>query len=285
MTKKLLILGSGFGLYGYLPAAILAGWSVSTLARYEQKIIDRVELRAFLPKVNLISEYESRAENFQAVAIARTPTQQIELLKDLSSYNGHFYLEKPLGKDAQCHSETLKLLAASHQSFSVGYLFRFQNWYQELIKTSSVDYNVSIEWEVSRSSVSTWKGFAGLGGGLLSYYGVHLLTLLVDLGFDSSSLSFDISWESLIVQSTIPEKKLILTLKYSDSPHFRVKIAGKVWALASPFGTNPVAGIPDPRVPALTAYLKQASDKFEFEAQISHEHKVMELRELLERLL
>ena len=49
-----LILGSGFGLYGYLPAIYKISKNIFLNTKYEKKIKNRAELKKFLKKNNLV---------------------------------------------------------------------------------------------------------------------------------------------------------------------------------------------------------------------------------------
>ena len=289
VSKKLLILGAGFGLYGYLPAAIKNGYSVHTLNRYQSLISSRSELSEFVSGVDFVDEEIINFNLFDGIVIARTPVSQLDFVGSNMDFKGHFFLEKPLGANSDAHSHLVNLLSLRKIEFSVAYLFRHLDWYQELMNVQGRNCSVNIDWRIPEINGDTWKGDSRFGGGLASYYGIHLFSLLVDLGASPDSMEYDYSVSSLIVSGEVESTSIRFSVSYSQSPSFQVEVSKrsdvKNWSLLSPFGLLPSGGLNDPRVPALSEYLRRWGSDENLGDRAIHERKVIEFRRIVEELM
>lgn len=287
MTKRLLILGGGFGLYGYMPAALSNEWQVTTLDRYRNFLNERAELKNYIPRLNFVSENDLNLEVYDGVVIARTPSQQSEVVSSNSTYRGHYFLEKPLGINAKSHAEILRILENNKTSFSVGYLFRYQDWYLQLVSAINSDFHINIEWNISKNTPLSWKDSPVLGGGLLSYFGIHMLSLIVDLGFDEESLELKYRFNTLEAESLKSLQSLNIKFAFSDFSQFQVQLKSQSkdysWNLISPFGSSPSANVFDPRILSLTKYLESWKDHSIIRSPMIHELKVLKLRQSIEQ--
>ena len=157
MNNQLLILGGGFGLYGYLPAAIQTHWQVTTLSRYKSFLEERVELSRLLNRVTFVAENDLEPSAYDAVVIARTPQQQMDFVRSNSSFEGHLYLEKPLGGTVKSTSELLDVLQSRKSNFSVAYLFQYQEWYRAIASQKQSECSVAIDWRITPGRNQNWK--------------------------------------------------------------------------------------------------------------------------------
>jgi hypothetical protein len=291
VNKRLLILGGGFGLYGYLPAAINASWEVSLPSRYQKSLLERVELSDLFSKVKFIeeSDFDLDLNCFEGVVFARTPVQQYEFVRQNPSYKGHYFLEKPLGPTVGLTLGLLNFLQSQESSFSVGYLFRFQEWYKEIVSRKGLRNSISIEWRFSPLKDASWKCDEDSGGGFLSYYGVHLLSLIADLDYSISDLEIESLSNLLTIRSKTSSDSIQIHISSAENPEFQVALKSENevyrWSGASPFGAIPAPGQPDPRIPALTEYLSDPIASYNLIEWISHERKVLDLRETISRVL
>ncbi len=287
MTKRLLILGGGFGMYGYLPAAIYRGFNVSTLDRYQATIQERFELREFLSEINFIGSEPLKFDDYDAVVIARTPAQQMELVKQNLNYRGHFFLEKPLGNSLTNHSKLLDILIRNHLRFSVAYLFRYAEWYKPAIDSIVLGEPLRILWSLPHGESESWKKVESDGGGLLTYYGIHLLSLLAEAKISKDSLRLS-SAENLI-EIFSRNKKISFQIYYSSNSSFKVYTgesdAIPKWDLYSPFGSTPAKGLRDPRIEMLSEYLACIDAGMNNATYANLEIAILELRTCLESLL
>jgi len=289
VNNQLLILGGGFGLYGYLPAAMQTNWQVTTLSRYKSFLEKRVELSGLLNRVTFVAESDLDPNIYDAVVIARTPQQQIDFVRSNSSFEGHLFLEKPLGNTVKSTSELLDVLQSRKSNFSVAYLFLYQDWYRAIASQKQSACNVTINWRITPSRNQNWKKQIDAGGGILSYYGVHLLSLIVDCEYDLQSLQINCGEDFLGIRSKNSSSQLDIKLRVDDVAGFEVNLKGLTgnyhWSGASPFGINPTPEIPDPRIPALIDYLSGWQTHKDLAESIAQERKILRLRQTISEIL
>jgi hypothetical protein len=289
VNNKLLILGGGFGLYGYLPAAMQTYWQVTTLSRYKRFLEDRIELSGLLNRVTFVEENDIELNIYDAVVIARTPQQQIDFVRSNTSFDGHLFLEKPLGNTVKSTSELLDVLQSRKSNFSLAYLFQYQDWYKAIASEKQSECSVTINWRITPSRNQNWKKQIDAGGGILSYYGVHLLSLIVDCEYDLQSLQINYGDDFLGIRSKNSSSQLDIKLTVDDRAGFEINLKGLTgsyhWRGASPFGINPTPDIPDPRIPALVEYLSGWQTHKDLTEAIAQERKILRLRQTISEIL
>ncbi len=109
MSKQLLILGGGFGLYAYLPAALKANWQVSTLKRYRNFLSNRTELVDFVGQITFEEEDGLDLDLYAGIVVARNPIEQFKFVQQALDFKGHYFLEKPIGATMDSSLELLKI--------------------------------------------------------------------------------------------------------------------------------------------------------------------------------
>lgn len=289
MNNRLLILGGGFGIYGYLPAALKANWNVATLSRYKADLNARVELSNLVHQVSFVDENNLDPNSYDAVVVARTPQQQVNFIRANPSFSGHLFLEKPLGDSVNATTEVLDFLEFHKLRFSIAYLFQYQDWYQKIFLKRHSGYKVMIDWRITPNVNQNWKNEIGAGGGVLSYYGVHLLSLIIDCEYSLGDLIIKYDPNCLEVTSTNLQRPLNVKLSIDKTAAFKVDLDnhsnGYHWSGISPFGIKPTAGLPDPRVPALIRYLSDEERHQNLVESISKERKILEFRQTIFNLL
>lgn len=289
MSKQLLILGGGFGLYGYLPAALKTDWQVSTLERYRNFLSNRTELVDFVNQIIFVEEDSLNLDLYEGIVIARNPNEQLKFVQQNSGFKGHYFLEKPIGATIDSSLELLKILETRSSSFSIAYLLRYQDWYKKIFANSSSDFNLSINWKIPRLQSTSWKNDTTFGGGLLSYYGIHLLVLIAELKIEFESLQVLDKPDILSIASNESFKKLNVELTAASSSAFEITLSSPSqhyqWSGLSPFGAMPVSGLPDPRIPSLVQYLSESSEQKNSKQHLSLERKILKLRETISRVL
>lgn len=289
MNNQLLILGGGFGLYGYLPAAMQTHWQVTTLSRYKSFLEERVELSGLLNRVTFVAENDLEPNTYDAVVIARTPQQQIDFVRSNSSFEGHLFLEKPLGGTVKSTSELLDVLQSRKSNFSVAYLFQYQEWYRAIASQKQSECSVAIDWRITPGRNQNWKKQIDVGGGILAYYGVHLLSLIVDCEYDLQSLQIDYGEDFLRIRSKNSSSQLDIKMTVADVAGFEINLKGLTesyhWSGASPFGIKPAPEIPDPRIPALIEYLSGWQTHKDLAESIAHERQILRLRQTISEIL
>lgn len=190
------VLGSGFGLYGYLPALVEAGYQQILMpSRYREKFSLRPELQTYAEYVRWVSEDSLIFLGVDTLVLALPPLQQLELLGKLLNVDSIkcFLLEKPLAQSPYASRKLLDSLHFSGKKFRIDYNFRLTSWGKDLRRILS-DSNikesftrVSISWSFLaphyRDKKLVWKRFDHMGGGALRFYGVHLVALLSEIGY------------------------------------------------------------------------------------------------------
>lgn len=182
MDKFALILGSGFGLYGYLPAIRKSGITTVYLdASYRAKLENRPELRQYHDIVSYRPYDNSLLQHPEGLlVVCRRPCDQLALiqsLRDLPAIKARCIFEKPLGPSP---TDSLGLIASLHDMgapYVINYIFRYTDWFCRLDSTRSY----SVEWSFMAHHFSenliNWKRLHKDGGGALRFYGIHLMNL------------------------------------------------------------------------------------------------------------
>jgi len=187
------ILGSGFGLYGYLPALVEIGKRDIVLpVRYKEKFSSRAELQVYANYIFWAPDDKDVINAVDSIILAVTPEHQFDLARKLMRANNikNLLLEKPLAVSPEKSSQLIDELVISRKRFRIGYNFRFTSWganIAELVKVSSTDDSLSVSWKFLashyRDDLLTWKRFSSSGGGALRFYGIHLIALLSEIGY------------------------------------------------------------------------------------------------------
>jgi predicted dehydrogenase len=198
------ILGSGFGLYGYLPALVACGHRVILPARYCERFEQREELRPYAPHVTWAEDELTAIRAATGVVLALCPAMQQQwLTRCLEQPNvQRLLLEKPLAPDPRMAATAHHWLMNCGKAFGVSYLFRYLDWSADLRSAtaqSDQSAEVFIDWHFGahhyKHNVSTWKRCHNQGGGAIRFYGIHLIALLAELGYTgvAGSESFGVS--------------------------------------------------------------------------------------------
>lgn len=222
MAQKATIIGGGFGLYGYLPALFDSpGLEVLLPSRYRLEVSGRPELNRFVPLVTWVEEERKIFDQVDFVIIAVNPTKQVAIVTQLLQKNNiaTLILEKPIAPTPKDAESLLGLLESASVKFRIGYNFRYTLWFKRLAEIlgnlNSLD-EIRIDWEFSahhyKKSLSNWKRYNSSGGGVLRFYGIHVIAILAELGYTevSSSMVFgenpdDIyGWRGLFKGESLP---------------------------------------------------------------------------------
>ena len=262
---KISILGGGFGIYGYLPAACSLGWEVATLARYSDAVRDRPELSSYYKSIQFI-ESEGHLLGFgTAIVFAKKPQLQFEFLLNTLQSNSnlnHFYLEKPLADTISNSRSILDLLVDSSKSFSVGYLFKYTDWFKELEDICESHGNrIVINWRIPFTN-SDWKNSQIAGGGLYNFFLIHFVPVLTQLGFQISDLSITNENQKCTIKSFAGNSIEINAQIVFENFYFELLANNKIEPIfhaETPFGVKPLKGTPAPRIHSLKRYLTSTS--------------------------
>ena len=95
-----LIIGSGFGLYGYLPAITNYSKKIYLNIEYKKFFSKRKELTKYTSKIIWYKDQKKIIKYIDYLIIAQRPQDQFRLVKKLAKTQNkikHFFLEKPIG--------------------------------------------------------------------------------------------------------------------------------------------------------------------------------------------
>jgi predicted dehydrogenase len=295
------ILGSGFGLYGYLPALVGLGVSVVLPVRYQSTLEERAELTQYLPKVDWCEDTEAALARSGGAVIALRPDDQVDWIPRLARMDNirQLILEKPVAPDPQAAAAVFTTLEQAGKRYRVGYTFRLMPWANRLREVlAEAPDEISLDWHFFahhyRAELANWKRFSSGGGGALRFYGIHLIALLAELGYEGVSESIvDGAWPTEIErwQATFVGPDLcpfaVKVDSRSETTLFEATahLAGRLQVLVEqrdPFavGVEVVPG-QDPRVSVLQS-LYRSFDEAD-DADIQRQKKIVRLWANVER--
>jgi hypothetical protein len=258
---RLSVFGGGFGLYGYLPAALTLEWEVATLTKYKPLIEKRPELTKYIKKIEFYESESQLLKISDGVAFARNPESQYSFIKTNLEHlrkKKHVFLEKPLSDSIENSNFLLENLSRNRVKYSLGYLFIHTDWYEMMLQNR--DSNFFIHWKIPVVE-SSWKSDNLKGGGLANFYLVHLVPVMIGLGFSIQRAKIHLEKDRISI--ICENQNRIEILAELNSSDFSFKIWGddkskKIFIAETPFGARPRAGQVDPRIEALRRYLSLA---------------------------
>lgn len=249
------IFGSGFGLYGYLPALIEGcGQRVLLPERYRAQLRARTDLKHFLEAVEWAKDDVEALACADALVVAQRPGDQVLSVENSLKLENiqKLLIEKPVATDPKSARRLIESLERSGKHYRIGYTFRHTDWGQRLL-TSKKDLSRSaflkFHWCFTAhhyaSSLDNWKRHVSAGGGALRFFGIHLIALLAELGYDTvtssrvEANSFDEAekWYAEITGPSLPKCNVevntrsqtrefrLCTMAHENTPGFEVTLA------------------------------------------------------------
>ena len=185
---KIGIVGSGFGLYGLLPAfnSVKNCKVVAICARQSEQLISYCE-RIGLNNIYIDWKLLLENERLDAVALAVTPNAQYQIAKIAIAKGLHVFAEKPLAASLIQAKELLTLARKKKITHGIDFIFpQIAEWkkVKELIdcETFGKLKHISVNWDFLGGDIkykrSSWKTNTAAGGGVLSFYFSHGLYYL-----------------------------------------------------------------------------------------------------------
>lgn len=185
---KVGIIGSGFGLYGLLPAfKSIPGCNViSICGRKTQRLVDYCQSIG-LKKIYTDWQEMLDKEKLDAIALAVTPNTQYQIAKVAIKKGLHIFAEKPLAVTSQQAKELLSLAEEKKITHIIDFIFpEIEAWkkVKQLIdkKTYGKLKQIDLNWDFLsydiKNRISSWKTNVKEGGGALSFYFSHSLYYL-----------------------------------------------------------------------------------------------------------
>jgi hypothetical protein len=280
------ILGGGFGLYGYMPAALQSNYTTLVLSKYKEIIAVHPILKIYLHQLKFIDSELDLLDASDLLVFARTPKMQFDLIRNLSDPSKVYFFEKPLTQDISTHKIALNHLEKLKFKYSVNYAFMRTDWFKELARLSSIKpLKILINWEISKPQ-SKWKTELNSGGGLFHYYGIHFASIFKQLNIPIESIRVLMRSNLLeIYTDDNCQFDINLKIEFSDKSRFNIKVLESssdktLYSknLISPFGVEIATDKLDPRISGIIQYYKESLNQDFFKNASSFENYVLEFR-------
>lgn len=159
---------------------------------YEAKISARPELVPFLSSVKFFDTAVGALRVCEHVVIATPPQRQREVVAECLAFPGiqTLVLEKPVAITPDLADQVLEAIWSAGRSVRVGYSLLFTGWFQSVqwpAALAGID-RVTIDWAFLAHHFArdlyNWKRRHETGGGVLRFYGIHVIALLESMGYD-----------------------------------------------------------------------------------------------------
>jgi predicted dehydrogenase len=260
-----LILGSGFGIYGYLPAIYKNSKKIFLNIKYKKKIEKRIELIKYLKRVIWYLDIKDINNKIDYIIIAQNPKKQFLITKKILKLlkPKHLFLEKPLSYTPNKSLNFVEFLKKNKIKFSVGYLFTYLSWYKYIEKKLTYNQKFQINWKIKFNKKNNlWKSNHHEGGGLVRFYCIHFFKLLYDLNLTKIHKVSVNKKNCKFIFKDQKENIIFLNIEYALINQFYI-IHNKNYFLkaSNPFMKS-IKINNDPRVNIIQKYVKDIFDNF-----------------------
>ncbi len=283
------LFGSGFGVYGYLPALAKLGDRILMPSRYKQKILRRLDVVHLLPSIEFYERDEDILNRCTHLVFAKRPidqqnfiTSNVDLLKSKI-----LFLEKPLASSNNFSTRCLSILVQHDIQFRLGFLSRYTEWFADLIRIfrqhGGEQLELSFSWNLCASHFSNdqmpWKGLGASGGGAFYFYCSHLIHALSMIGAWSPTVFLKKNLTRNVERSLFLQMKLknslatiILDTLNTESTSFEVclKTCGKTiysYSALSIFEMPHSYDVIDPRSELIFQHVQQEYEQTDLNAE------------------
>ncbi len=201
------IIGSGFGLYGLLPAfhSVPHCLVVAFCGKQSPRLFKIINELSLDSTIHLYQDWQEMlaCEPLDALAIAMPPSVQYLIAKEAIKKNIHIFAEKPLTAQLTDAYDLLDLAAHKEITHCIDFLFPEIDVWQTAKnmldnKQFGEIHHMVVNWDFRsydvRQKKTSWKTDANVGGGALSFYFSHVLYYLEYFVGQISSLKSDFSY-------------------------------------------------------------------------------------------
>ncbi len=201
---KVGIIGSGFGLYGLLPAFYsLKNCTIVAVCANNPQRLSKYYFSLGLKNTYTDWREMLDKEKLDALAIAVTPAAQYTIAKTAIQKGIHIFAEKPLA-DTYEHAKILYALAVKYKiTHAVDFIFpEIDEWIKVKKLLDNNKYgklkHITVNWNFLsfdlKNKISTWKTDPSIGGGALSFYFSHTLYYLEYFGGEINDIKSNFSY-------------------------------------------------------------------------------------------
>lgn len=185
------VVGSGFGLYGLLPAFhSLPNCRVLAFSgKQSLRLLNMIQQLSLQNTMQLYEDWEKMFNDprLDAIAIAVPPIAQYKIAKMALEKNMHVFAEKPLTAQLTHAYDLLDLASTKKVTHGIDFLFpEIDVWQTAKTMLDEKKFgricHVAVNWDFRsydvKQKISSWKTDPALGGGALSFYFSHVLYYL-----------------------------------------------------------------------------------------------------------
>ena len=263
-----LIIGSGFGLYGYLPAIFHVSKKIYLKQQYEIFFSTRSELKKFSKKIIWYHDQNKIITDIDYVVIAKRPQEQSKIIKKLLKKKNnfkHIFLEKPIDVNPKKALIFLNYLKEKKLKYSFGFIFKYLIWYKFIKSKLTKKQNFEIIWQIAnkKNNINHWKYSHTHGGGLVKFYGIHFIELFFSLNLVNikKNIISKNCWK--IVVSDKRNNFVNLIVKFTNKNNFLIKHNRKqIINSMNPFLKKITNNKIDPRIAILKKYIDTNLKKY-----------------------
>ena len=260
-----LIIGSGFGSYGYLPAIYNLSERIYLDSKYKKKILNRIELRKCLNKIFWYQDIRPIIRRIDYLIVAQKPEDQDSIVRKLIKIHKprYIFLEKPISNNPSNSTKLINFLEKNKIKFSVGFLFKYLKWYKFIERKKSTEERFKISWHIKiNKKNNSWKYLHEAGGGLTRFYAIHFIRIFYDLKF--LKIHKIQKRKNYLYINLLDDMKnqIEFEVKFAKNNLFIVKHNNKKCFMSyNPF-LKPIQKKNDPRVYVLNKYLNDIIKNF-----------------------
>ena len=153
----------------------------------------------------------------------------------------YLLLEKPLAHTPEEALITFEKLILSRKIFRIGYTFRYTEWGSQLRRIligKEKFEKLTLHWSFMahhyKNNLQNWKRFHSVGGGAIRFYGIHIISLLAEIGYSYITVSNAYSskvdeiekWKATFTGINLPTCEVIVDSK-SNIDEFSIKLISK----------------------------------------------------------
>lgn len=201
---KVGIVGSGFGMYGLLPAfAGIRNCKVTCICgKQSQRLLD--SCKKYKVK-NIYTDWQKmlKMEDLDALAIAVPPNAQYQIAKQALKQGLSVFAEKPLALSVKQAAELVSLAKKHKAITAVDFIFpEIPQWKKakQLLSQNKIGKLLFIkaDWDFLsydlKNKIRSWKTDVKRGGGALSFFFSHVLYYLEYFGGQITDLQSSLSY-------------------------------------------------------------------------------------------